>query len=128
MIPHRLSNGICSLNPEEDRLTLSCRMEINERGEVVKHEIFDSVIHSNYRMTYDAVNKIITDQDSEIRSQYKDLTPMLDLAQDLSNRLIRMRKRRGEIDFDINEAKVLVNDKGIPTSANERTWRRRTFN
>ena len=76
MIPHRLSNGICSLNPEEDRLTLSCRMEINERGEVVKHEIFDSVIHSNYRMTYDAVNKIITDQDSEIRSQYKDLTPM----------------------------------------------------
>ena len=85
MIPHRLSNGICSLNPEEDRLTLSCRMEINERGEVVKHEIFDSVIHSNYRMTYDAVNKIITDQDSEIRSQYKDLTPMLDLAQDLSN-------------------------------------------
>lgn len=115
MIPHRLSNGICSLNPEEDRLTLSCRMEINERGEVVKHEIFDSVIHSNYRMTYDAVNKIITDQDSEIRSQYKDLTPMLDLAQDLSNRLIRMRKRRGEIDFDINEAKVLVNDKGIPT-------------
>ena len=115
MIPHRLSNGICSLNPEEDRLTLSCRMEINERGEVVKHEIFDSVIHSNYRMTYDAVNKIITDQDSEIRSQYKDLTPMLDLAQDLSNRLIRMRKRRGEIDFDINEAKVLVNDEGIPT-------------
>ena len=102
------------IKSEEDRLTLSCRMEINERGEVVKHEIFDSVIHSNYRMTYDAVNKIITDQDSEIRSQYKDLTPMLDLAQDLSNRLIRMRKRR-EIDFDINEAKVLVNDEGIPT-------------
>ena len=120
MIPHRLSNGICSLNPEVDRLTLSCRMEINARGEVVNHEIFDSVIHSNYRMTYDAVNKIITDQDPQVRAQYKDLTPMLDLAKDLSNRLIQMRRRRGEIDFDINEAKVLVNEEGIPTDVQMR--------
>ncbi|EAC7660796.1 RNB domain-containing ribonuclease, partial [Listeria monocytogenes] len=120
MIPHRLSNGICSLNPEVDRLTLSCRMEINARGEVVKHEIFDSVIHSNYRMTYDAVNKIITDQDPQVRAQYKELTPMLDLAQDLSHRLIQMRRRRGEIDFDINEAKVLVNEEGIPTDVQMR--------
>ena len=114
MIPHRLSNGICSLNPEVDRLTLSCRMEINERGEVVNHDIFDSVIHSNYRMTYDAVNQIIT-ENTEVRQQYSEIVPMLDLAQDLSNRLIRMRKRRGEIDFDINEAKVLVNQEGLPT-------------
>ena len=114
MIPHRLSNGICSLNPEVDRLTLSCRMEINERGEVVNHDIFDSVIHSNYRMTYDAVNQIITEK-TEVRQQYSEIVPMLDLAQDLSNRLIRMRKRRGEIDFDINEAKVLVNQEGLPT-------------
>ena len=115
MIPHRLSNGICSLNPEVDRLTLSCRMEINERGEVVKHDIFDSVIHSNYRMTYDAVNQIITEKDHDVRKQYQEITPMLDLAQDLSNRLIQMRKRRGEIDFDISEAKVLVNNEGLPT-------------
>ena len=115
MIPHRLSNGICSLNPEVDRLTLSCRMEINERGEVVDHDIFDSVIHSNYRMTYDAVNQIITEKNTEVRQQYSEIVPMLDLAQDLSNRLIRMRKRRGEIDFDINEAKVLVNQEGLPT-------------
>ncbi len=115
MIPHRLSNGICSLNPNVDRLTLSCRMEIDASGRVVKHEIFDSVIHSDYRMTYDAVNQIITEKDPNIREQYKEITPMLDLAQDLSNRLIQMRKRRGEIDFDISEAKVLVNEDGIPT-------------
>lgn len=115
MIPHRLSNGICSLNPDVDRLTLSCRMEINARGEVVNHDIFDSVIHSDYRMTYDAVNQIITEKDPEVRQQYEALTPMLDLAQDLSQRLIQMRRRRGEIDFDISEAKVLVNSEGIPT-------------
>ena len=60
MIPHRLSNGICSLNPEVDRLTLSCRMEINARGEVVKHEIFDSVIHSNYRRTMQSIKSLLT--------------------------------------------------------------------
>lgn len=120
MIPHRLSNGICSLNPEVDRLTLSCRMEINSRGEVVNHDIFDSVIHSNYRMTYDAVNQIITEQNPDVRRQYSEITPMLDLAQDLSKRLVNMRKRRGEIDFDINEAKVLVNEDGIPTDVQVR--------
>ena len=114
MIPHRLSNGICSLNPNVDRLTLSCRMEIDERGDVVKHEIFDSVIHSDYRMTYDDVNKIITDHDPETREQYRELVPMLDLAKDLSQRLIAMRKRRGEIDFDIDEAKVFVDEDGVP--------------
>lgn len=84
-------------------------------AEVVKHDIFDSVIHSNYRMTYDAVNQIITEKDHDVRKQYQEITPMLDLAQDLSNRLIQMRKRRGEIDFDISEAKVLVNNEGLPT-------------
>ncbi|ATH60777.1 ribonuclease R [Staphylococcus nepalensis] len=115
MIPHRLSNGICSLNPNVDRLTLSCQMELDERGDVVNHEIFDSVIHSNYRMTYDEVNEIITDQNKETRDKYNEVTPMLDLAKDLSERLINMRKCRGEIDFDISEAKVLVNEEGIPT-------------
>ncbi|UXR72068.1 ribonuclease R [Staphylococcus sp. IVB6240] len=121
MIPHRLSNGICSLNPNVDRLTMSCRMEINERGEVVKHEIFDSVIHSDARMTYDAVNEIITEQNPAIRQHYAEVTPMLDLAQTLSNRLIDMRKRRGEIDFDIPEAQVQVNGEGIPEDVVIRT-------
>jgi len=66
-------------------------------------------------MTYDEVNEIITDQNAETREKYSEVTPMLDLAQDLSERLIHMRKRRGEIDFDISEAKVLVNSEGIPT-------------
>ncbi|EHL7230361.1 ribonuclease R [Staphylococcus pseudintermedius] len=114
MIPHRLSNGICSLNPEVDRLAMSCRMEIDAQGQVVKHEIFESVIHSNARMTYDAVNRIITDKDAATRVQYPEIVPMLDLAQMLSQQLIAMRKKRGEIDFDIKEAKVIVNEEGIP--------------
>ncbi|EKF8778320.1 ribonuclease R [Staphylococcus pseudintermedius] len=114
MIPHRLSNGICSLNPEVDRLAMSCRMEIDAQGQVVKHEIFESVIHSNARMTYDAVNRIITDKDAVTRAQYPEIVPMLDLAQTLSQQLIAMRKKRGEIDFDIKEAKVIVNEEGIP--------------
>ncbi|QHW37797.1 ribonuclease R [Staphylococcus ursi] len=114
MIPHRLSNGICSLNPEVDRLAMSCRMEIDAQGQVVKHEIFESVIHSNARMTYDAVNRIMTDKDAATRAQYPEIVPMLDLAQTLSQQLIAMRKKRGEIDFDIKEAKVIVNEEGIP--------------
>ncbi|HCT0343125.1 TPA: ribonuclease R [Staphylococcus pseudintermedius] len=114
MIPHRLSNGICSLNPEVDRLAMSCRMEIDAQGQVVKHEIFESVIHSNARMTYDAVNRIITDKDAATGAQYPEIVPMLDLAQTLSQQLIAMRKKRGEIDFDIKEAKVIVNEEGIP--------------
>ncbi|EHT6220437.1 ribonuclease R [Staphylococcus pseudintermedius] len=114
MIPHRLSNGICSLNPEVDRLAMSCRMEIDAQGQVVKHEIFESVIHSNARMTYDAVNRIITDKDAATRVQYPEIVPMLDLAQTLSQQLIAMRKKRGEIDFDIKEAKVIVNEEEIP--------------
>ncbi len=114
MIPHRLSNGICSLNPEVDRLAMSCRMEIDAQGQVVKHEIFESVIHSNARMTYDAVNRIITDKDAATRAQYPEIVPMLDLAQTLSQQLIAMRKKCGEIDFDIKEAKVIVNEEGIP--------------
>ena len=114
MIPHRLSNGICSLNPQVDRLTMSCRMEINSRGEVVHHDIFDSVIHSDARMTYAEVNEIITEHNSVTREKYKGITPMLDMAQQLSQQLIQMRRRRGEIDFDIKEAKVLVNKEGIP--------------
>lgn len=115
MIPHRLSNGICSLNPKVDRLTLTCEMEINERGVVVSHEIFESVIKTTERMTYSDVNKILVDQDEELREKYHDLVPMFEDMEELAAILRKKRMKRGAIDFDFKEAKVLVDDDGYPT-------------
>src|SRR5699024_2681451 len=78
MIPHRLSNGICSLNKGEDRLVLACEMEINETGSVVNHEIFEAVIRSTERMTYEAVNKILVDKDKDLRERYSELVPLFE--------------------------------------------------
>ncbi|TXK90593.1 ribonuclease R, partial [Parageobacillus sp. SY1] len=114
MIPHRLSNGICSLNPKVDRLTLSCEMEINERGEVVSHEIFQSVIRTTERMTYSDVNKILVDKDEELRKKYEPLVPMFELMAELAEILRNKRMKRGAIDFDFKEAKVLVDENGKP--------------
>jgi ribonuclease R len=115
MIPHRLSNGICSLNPKVDRLTLTCEMEINERGVVVSHEIFESVIKTTERMTYSDVNKILVDQDEELREKYHDLVPMFEDMEELAAILRKKRMKRGAIDFDFKEAKVIVDDDGYPT-------------
>ncbi|WP_163970488.1 ribonuclease R [Oceanobacillus halotolerans] len=112
MIPHRLSNGICSLNPQVDRLTLGCEMEITSAGEVVNHEIFQSVIRTNERMTYKDVNKILVDQDEEVRSRYKELVPMFEEMEKLAEILRRKRMGRGAIDFDFKEAQVLVDNNG----------------
>jgi ribonuclease R len=114
MIPHRLSNGICSLNPKVDRLTLSCEMEINERGEVVSHEIFQSVIRTTERMTYSDVNKILVDKDETLRKKYEPLVPMFELMAELAEILRNKRMKRGAIDFDFKEAKVLVDENGKP--------------
>ncbi|QXJ38901.1 Ribonuclease R [Parageobacillus caldoxylosilyticus] len=114
MIPHRLSNGICSLNPKVDRLTLSCEMEINERGEVVSYEIFPSVIRTTERMTYSDVNKILVDKDEELRKKYEPLVPMFELMAELAEILRNKRMKRGAIDFDFKEAKVLVDENGKP--------------
>jgi ribonuclease R len=114
MIPHRLSNGICSLNPKVDRLTLSCEMEVNEHGEVVSHEIFQSVIRTTERMTYSDVNKILVDKDEELRKKYEPLVPMFELMAELAEILRNKRMKRGAIDFDFKEAKVLVDDEGKP--------------
>ncbi len=112
MIPHRLSNGICSLNRGVDRLTLSCEMEINDRGEIVGHEIFQAVIRTTERMTYEAVNKILVDDDESLKKQYAELTPMFKRMEKLAQILRRKRMKRGAIDFDFKEAKVLVDEDG----------------
>ncbi len=114
MIPHRLSNGICSLNPRVDRLTLSCNMEIDAAGTVVKHEIFQSVIKTTERMTYSDVNKILVDQDEELRGKYEPLVPMFERMEKLAAILREKRMRRGAIDFDFKESKVIVNEDGEP--------------
>ena len=114
MIPHRLSNGICSLNRGEDRLTLSCEMEINPKGEVVKHEIFESVINTTERMTYDDVNEILVSKDEERRSQFTELVPMLEEMENLAANLREKRGRRGAIDFDFKESEVIVDEQGHP--------------
>jgi ribonuclease R len=115
MIPHRLSNGICSLNPKVDRLTLSCHMEISPNGEVVNHEIFQSVIKTTERMTYYDVNKILVDQDEETRGRYEALVPMFEMMEELAAILRNKRMHRGAIDFDFKESKVLVDEEGKPS-------------
>jgi ribonuclease R len=115
MIPHRLSNGICSLNPKVDRLVLSCEMEISHEGTVVSHEIFQSVIKTTERMTYFDVNRILTDKDEETRARYETLVPMFELMEELAEVLRSKRMKRGAIDFDFKESKVLVDEEGKPT-------------
>ncbi|MGD9679419.1 MAG: ribonuclease R, partial [Vulcanibacillus sp.] len=114
MLPQRLSNGICSLNPNVDRLTLSCEMEINSRGEVVKHNIFKSIIKTNERMTYSNVRKILEDETPELIERYGDLIDDFKLMKDLALLLRKKRMNRGAIDFDFDEAKIIVDDNGKP--------------
>lgn len=117
MIPHRLSNGICSLNPQVDRLTLSCEMTIDQAGHVVKHEIFQSVIKTTERMTYSDVYNILEnpDENPELMERYENLVPMFRDMADLAQILRNKRMARGAIDFDFKESKVLVNEDGWPT-------------
>lgn len=111
MLPHKLSNGICSLNPNVDRFTISCIMEINGKGKVIDHKIIPSIIHSSYRMTYNNVNKIL-DGDFPLQQQYKDVVPMFFLMEELAMILRKARDQRGSIDFDVNEGKVIVDKNG----------------
>ncbi|MER1958939.1 MAG: ribonuclease R [Solibacillus sp.] len=117
MIPHRLSNGICSLNPQVDRLTLSCEMTIDQAGQVVKHEIFQSVINTTERMTYTDVYNILenADENPELIARYENLVPMFNDMKDLAQILRNKRMNRGAIDFDFKESKVLVDEEGWPT-------------
>lgn len=114
MLPHKLSNGICSLNEHTDRYTISCIMEIDNQGKVVNHEILPTIIHSSHRMTYHNVNEILN-CNKEIQMQYKDVVDLFFLMEELAMILRKKRDKKGAIDFDVNEAKVIVDKKGYPT-------------
>lgn len=114
MLPQRLSNGICSLNPQVDRLTMTCDMEIDSQGNVVDHEIYPSVICTNERMTYSDVKKIIVDHDEELIAKYEPLVPHFRTMGELAEILRKKRFERGAIDFNFPEAKVKVDEKGKP--------------
>lgn len=112
MIPHRLSNGICSLNPDTDRLTLSCIMEIDREGTVVNHKIVESVIHSNCRMTYTKVNNVIENNDPNQIKEYEEFVPMLRDMDKLRKILNNRRKLRGAVNFDFPEPKIILDSEG----------------
>ena len=113
MFPAELATGLCSLNPRVDRLVQSCLMEIDRRGQVVRYELHDGVIHSNERMTYNEVNAILTDRDPELRSRYAPLVPLFERMQELFGILNRRRHRRGSIDFDLKEPEIILDDQGM---------------
>ncbi len=114
MLPHKLSNGSCSLNAGENRLALSCLMTIDEKGEVVSHEIVESVIKVDRRMSYTSVKKILEDHDEEERREYEALVPMFELMRELAGILREKRKKRGSIDFDFPESKIVLDAQGHP--------------
>lgn len=114
MLPHALSNGICSLNQGVDRLALSCLMTVNAKGEVTDYEIAESVINVNRRMSYTAVRKILEEEDQETIQEYEELVPMFKLMRELAGILREKRKKRGSVDFDFPESKIILDKEGVP--------------
>ncbi len=114
MLPHKLSNGICSLNEGEDRLALSCIMTFNSKGDMINHKIAETVIKVNKRMSYSDVKKILTDKDETLIEKYSDLVPMFEQMRDLAAVLRKKRMKRGSIDFDFPETKVILDENGKP--------------
>ena len=114
MLPHALSNGICSLNEGEDRLALSCIMTITPKGEVIDHKIAETVICVNRRMSYTSVKKILEDNDEQEIEKYKEFYPMFKLMEELAGILRGKRKKRGSIDFDFPETKMILDENGKP--------------
>lgn len=114
MLPHRLSNGICSLNAGVDRLAMSCIMTVDAKGDVIDHEICESVIRVNERMSYTSVKKILEDHDEEETTRYIDLVPMFEEMEQLAGILRNRRHQRGSIDFDFPESKIMLDGEGHP--------------
>jgi ribonuclease R len=113
MFPEELATGLCSLRPHVDRLVQSCLMEINAKGDVVSYEMHDGVINSSERMTYTAVNAILTDRDAETMARYGRLVPSFELMRELFEILNTRRRRRGSVDFDLPEGKVILDAEGL---------------
>lgn len=126
MLPHRLSNGICSLNQGADRLALSCIMQINEKGNVVHHEITESVIRVDRRMSYANVNKILEQNDEAVKQEYAEFLPMFYQMKELADILRKKRDKRGSIDFDFPETQIILDEKGFPVDI--RPYERLTAN
>ena len=114
MLPHTLSNGICSLNAGVDRLALSCIMTINEKGAVIDHTIAETVVRIDERMSYTSVKKILEEKDEAETTRYKELVPMFELMAELSGILREKRRQRGSIDFDFPETKMILDANGRP--------------
>lgn len=114
MLPHKLSNGICSLNEGCDRLALSCLMDIDEKGTVLGHRIAETLIRVDKRMTYTSVNKIVSEENEEEKKAYEELVPMFHLMKELSGILRKKRGKRGAIDFEFPESKIILDDRGKP--------------
>ena len=113
MLPERLSNGICSLNAGVDRLSMACEMHINREGKVLDYEIFPAIIHVRHRLSYNIVREIIAG-DEALRAKYEDILPMIGLMDELREILHTKRAKRGSIDFDLPEQKVILDDKLKP--------------
>lgn len=126
MLPKELSNGVCSLNPNEDKLTLSCEMIIDLKGKVVDYLIYESIISSKYRMTYTDVSNILENDDEELKEKYKEILPMLKNMEELSIILRQKRDQRGCIDFDFDETKLNVDESGKVIDVTK--YERRTSN
>lgn len=114
MLPHHLSNGICSLNAGEDRLALSCIMVIDPKGNVIDHEIAETVVQVDRRMSYTSVRKILKDKDEKEREEYKEFVPMFEEMEKLAAILREKRRKRGSIDFDFPETKIILDKQGRP--------------
>lgn len=112
MLPKELSNGVCSLNPGEDKLTLSVEMIINKDGKVTDYNIFESIIKNHYRMTYEDVSEILENNDQELSEKYSEIVPMLRIMEELSQLLRHKRDERGAIDFEFPETKIITDKTG----------------
>jgi ribonuclease R len=113
MFPSELSTGICSLKPNVDRLVQSCLMEVDPKGNVVRYELHDGVIHSNARMTYNEVHAILTEHDPATTAKYQALVPLFETMRELFEILNRRRHRRGSIDFDLKQPEIVLDDEGL---------------